>query len=50
MRHLLSASCIATVLAFGVPTLVSAQAGPANGTALCNDGTYSTAKTKQGAW
>ena len=43
-----SASCIAAAFAFGVATL-SADAKPANATAHCKDGTYSTAKTKRGA-
>jgi hypothetical protein len=48
MRHLLAAA----ILAFAVPSLVvsiDAQARPKNATAQCKDGSYSTAKTKQGA-
>jgi hypothetical protein len=47
-RHLFAA----TILAFAVPALVApvdAQSRPKNATAQCKDGTYSTAKTKQGA-
>lgn len=41
---------IAAVLAFGVPVLAQKPAGaPANATAQCTDGTFSTAKTETGA-
>ena len=43
-----SALGVAVALAFGVPN-VAAQARPANTTAQCKDGSYSTAKTKRGA-
>ena len=49
MRHWLSASCVAAALAVSVPMFVSAQTKPANVTAQCKDGTYSTAKTRRGA-
>ena|SRR2546428_13980568 len=49
MRQWLSASCVAAALAFSVPMFVSAQTKPANATAQCKDGTYSTAKTRRGA-
>jgi hypothetical protein len=52
IRHFFWASCVAAVLALGMPLLVvpaSAQSRPKNATAQCKDGTYSTAKTKQGA-
>ena len=49
MRQWLSASCVAAALAFSLPTFVSAQTKPANATAQCKDGTYSTAKTRRGA-
>ena len=40
----------ASVLAFGVPALAQKPANaPANATAQCTDGTFSTAKTQQGA-
>src|SRR5712692_9260085 len=51
IRHVSSASCVTAILALGVPLLVvpaSAQSPPKNATAQCKDGTYSTAKTKQG--
>jgi hypothetical protein len=41
-----SAVCAATALAL---TSVAAQSKPADATAQCKDGTYSTAKSKQGA-
>ncbi len=47
--HWFSASCIAAALALGAPSLLAQQAKPANATAECKDGTYSTAKTKRGA-
>src|SRR5690242_10539312 len=47
-RSLLSAACVAASVAFSAPQL-AAQAKPANATAQCTDGTYSTAKTKRGA-
>ena len=43
-----SATCLATALAFATPHLF-AQAKPANATAQCKDGTYSTAQSKRGA-
>src|SRR5262249_51969623 len=43
-----SATCTAVALAFGAP-LLAAQCKPANATAQCKDGTYSTAKSKSGA-
>jgi len=43
-----SASCMAAVLAFGA-VQVAAQTKPADATAQCKDGTYSTAKSKKGA-
>jgi hypothetical protein len=43
-----SATCVAAALAFGGAQL-TAQGKPANATAQCKDGTYSTAKTRQGA-
>ncbi len=52
IRQLVSASCVVAVLALGVPLFVaspSAQSRPKNATAQCKDGTYSAAKTKQGA-
>jgi hypothetical protein len=48
IRLSLSATCLAAALAFGVPAAATPQR-PANATAQCKDGTYSTAKTKQGA-
>jgi Tfp pilus assembly protein FimV len=44
--------CVAAALALAVPVIGAAQAQPAkpaNATAQCKDGTYSTAKTKSGA-
>ena len=44
--------CVAGALALAVPVIGAAQAQPAkpaNATAQCKDGTYSTAKTKSGA-
>ena len=49
MRQWLSASCVAAALALSLPMFVSAQTKPANATAQCKDGTYSTAKTRRGA-
>jgi len=49
MRQWLSTSCVAAALAFSVPMFVNAQTKPANATAQCKDGTYSTAKTQRGA-
>jgi hypothetical protein len=52
IRQALAASCVAAVLTVGVPLFVatpSAQSRPKNSTGQCKDGTYSTAKTKQGA-
>src|SRR5437870_1077113 len=49
MRNWLSASCVAAALALSLPMFVSAQTKPANATAQCKDGTYSTAKTRRGA-
>ena len=49
MRQWLSGCCVAAALAFSVPMFVSAQTKPANATAQCKDGTYSTAKTRRGA-
>src|ERR1051326_8322645 len=51
VRQLASALCVAGALAFAVPALASTAeaAKPKNATAKCTDGTYSTAKTKQGA-
>ena len=52
IRRMFAASCVATILAFGLPMFVapaSAQGRPKNATAQCKDGTYSSAKTKQGA-
>ena len=48
MRLWASATCVAVALAFGGVQL-AAQSKPANATAECKDGTYSTAKTKRGA-
>ena len=50
MRRLLSSSIVAAALAFGGMTAVPAAAqAPAGATAQCKDGTYSSAKSKQGA-
>ena len=45
------AACVAGALALAIPAGVSAQAKtkPADATAQCKDGTYSSAKTKRGA-
>jgi hypothetical protein len=40
---------VAATLAFVMPTFAAAQAKPKNATAQCKDGTYTTAKTQQGA-
>ncbi len=47
-RTWFSAACVATALAF-TPALLGAQAKPANATAECKDGTFSTAQSKRGA-
>jgi hypothetical protein len=52
IRQVFAASCVAVALAVGVPFVTvtaAAQSRPKNATAQCKDGTYSTAKTKQGA-
>src|SRR2546425_13371760 len=50
MRRLFSASLVAGALAFAVPTFAQKPAdAPKNATAQCQDGTFSTAKTQQGA-
>ena len=46
-RLWVSTTILATALAFGLTATLTAQ--PAGATAKCKDGTYSTAKTKQGA-
>jgi len=43
-----ASTCVAMTLAFGGATL-AAQGKPADATAQCKDGTYSTATTKRGA-
>jgi hypothetical protein len=48
LRLWASVTCVTAALSFGVPQLL-AQSKPANATAQCKDGTYSTAKTKTGA-
>ena len=48
IRLWLTSLAIASVVAFA-PALVAAQSKPANATAQCKDGTYSTAKSKRGA-
>src|SRR2546422_6464007 len=49
-RQSFSASVVAAVLAFAVPTFAEKPAdAPKNATAQCNDDTFSTAKTQQGA-
>ena len=48
LRSLMAASLTAAVLAT-TPTALAATARPKNATAQCKDGTYSTAKTSQGA-
>jgi flagellar biosynthesis GTPase FlhF len=50
-RQFATAWCVAGALALAVPVLgaVASEAKPKNATAKCTDGTYSTAKTKQGA-
>jgi Spy/CpxP family protein refolding chaperone len=54
IRVWLSAACVASALALGVSTLdvasaSAAQRKPKNATAQCVDGTYSMAKSQQGA-
>src|SRR5205823_4344693 len=51
IRVWLSAACVASALALGVSTVdvAAAQRKPKNATAQCVDGTYSTAKSQQGA-
>src|SRR5438874_1041590 len=49
VRQWLSACAVGGTLAFVMPMSVSAQTKPANATAQCKDGTYSTAKTRRGA-
>src|SRR5439155_21792654 len=49
VRQWLSACAVGGTLAFVMPMFVSAQTKPANATAQCKDGTYSTAKTRRGA-
>ena len=48
IRFGLTSACVSAVLLFTAPQL-TAQNKPANATAQCKDGTYSTAKTKKGA-
>ena len=48
MRRWLFSAVVAATLAF-TPGWLQAQTKPANATAECKDGTYSTAKSKQGA-
>ena len=47
IRPLMSSLCLVVALAFS-PSAI-AKSKPNNATALCKDGTYSTAKTQQGA-
>ena len=52
IRRVFLASCTAMILGCGVPYFVTsalAQNRPKDATAQCKDGTYSKAKTKQGA-
>ena len=49
VQRWLSTACLGVVLAAGAPTFVSGQTRPAAATAMCKDGTYSTAKAKRGA-
>jgi hypothetical protein len=50
IRQLFSAATIATVLAFGVAHVpVDAQTRPKDATGQCKDGSFTKAKTKQGA-
>lgn len=46
-RAFIASLSIAALLGFGIPA--GAASKPKNATALCTDGSYSTAKTKQGA-
>jgi len=49
-RRFLSASIVASVLAFGIPAFAQKPAkAPKDATAQCKDDTYSTAKTERGA-
>jgi hypothetical protein len=48
IRLFSSAVCTAAALAFSAPQLI-AQSKPADATGQCKDGTYTTAKSKQGA-
>lgn len=48
LRNLMTAACVAATLGIGLPAVAAAKP-PKNATAQCADGTYSTAKTKQGA-
>src|SRR5581483_3642439 len=49
-RHIVSAACVAVLLACGTFVVQAAgQARPADATAQCKDGTYTTAKSKRGA-
>ena len=48
LRLWLTSLAIASVVAVA-PALAAAQSKPANATAQCKDGTYSTAKSKRGA-
>ena len=50
LRRLFSATILATVLAFAVPTFAQKPANaPKGATAQCNDDTFSTAKSERGA-
>src|ERR1700756_472591 len=49
-RRISSTVAITTVLAFAVPAFAQTPANaPKNATAQCTDGTFSTAKTEEGA-